>query len=214
MNTLHGWPRISFVLLHVYVLGVCGVVIGAFAVQFLGKELPCPLCVLQRMAMLLAAMGPMFIIKQTSVRESDSKIDGAIGFGMSIVASILGLYMSGRQVLLHILPGDPGYGDAVFGLHLYTWAFIVFSTIILVSGLNLMFSRFMTVGKLIDQPKMASRVTAWVLGIVVTANVASSFAEGGTDWFLPDNPTEYKLIEEFKEFLDSRSSAGDAQKAN
>ena len=38
--------------------------------------------------------------------------------------------MSGRQVLLHILPGDPGYGGEVLGLHLYSWAFIVFATII------------------------------------------------------------------------------------
>ena len=214
MNTLHGWQRVSFVLLHVYVLGVCSVVLGAMSVQFVGKELPCPLCMLQRMAMLLAALGPMFIIKQTSVRGSDSKVDQSIGFGMSIIASVLGLFISGRQVLLHILPGNPGYGGVVFGLHLYTWAFIVFSTILLVSGLSLMFSRFMTVSKSLDRMGPASRVTVWVLRITIAANVISVFTESGTNWFLPDNPVQYELIEEFKEFLRSRSSDDGAQKAS
>ena len=37
-------------------------------------------------------------------------------------------------------------------------------------------------------------------------NVASALFESGTNWFLPDNPTNYQLIEEFREFLESRSS--------
>lgn len=35
---------------------------------------------------------------------------------------------STHQILLHIAtPGDPGYGPAVMGLHLYTWAFVTFA---------------------------------------------------------------------------------------
>ncbi|MCP4797844.1 MAG: disulfide bond formation protein B, partial [Phycisphaeraceae bacterium] len=48
MTSSMNWQRLSFVLLHVWVLGVCVVVIGAFLVQFVGRELPCPLCILQR----------------------------------------------------------------------------------------------------------------------------------------------------------------------
>ena len=29
-----------------------------------------------------------------------------------------------RQILLHIMPGDPGYGSALLGYHYYCWAFI------------------------------------------------------------------------------------------
>lgn len=204
MTKLCGWHRVSFVLLHVYVLGVCGVVLGAFGFQFIGKELPCPLCILQRMAMLLAAAGPMFIINRSSILDSDPKIDLAIGFGMSILAAVLGLWMSGRQVLLHILPGDPGYGGEVLGLHLYSWAFIVFATILLVSGITLILSRVMVIKTKFERPRVVSQLTFWVLGIVVSTNAISVFAESGTSWVLPDNPTEYKLIQEFKEFLKQR----------
>ena len=195
MNTLHGWPRISFVLLHVYVLGVCGVVIGAFAVQFLGKELPCPLCLLQRMAMLLAAIGPMFIIKQTSVGESDSKIDGAIGFGMSIVASILGLYVSGRQILLHILPGDPGYGSAVFGMHLYTWGVVVFVVVLAVSGLTMLFARQLHAPESSHPKSIVTTFLCWLFIGLILANVVATFVESGFHPFLPDNPTGYELLD-------------------
>ena len=216
MTSSMNWQRLSFVLLHVWVLGVCVVVIGAFLVQFVGHELPCPLCILQRMAMLLAAMGPMLIIRRATIAGSDSTADFSTGFGMSILASVLGLAISGRQTLLHILPGDPGYGDAVFGLHLYTWAFIVFIVILLVSGLTLVMGSMMVVGNRPGRPGAWTRITSWVLGVVITANAISVFAESGTDWFLPDNPTDYRLIEEFREFLKSRPSVADpsVQKAN
>ena len=206
MRTLHGWERTSFVLLHVYVLGVCGVVLGAFTVQFLGKEIPCPLCILQRMAMLLAAVGPMFIINRSSIHGSDSKSDLSTGFGMSILAALVGLFISGRQVLLHIIPGDPGYGGTVFGFHLYTWAFTFFSTILLASGITLVMSRYMTISTHVGRPRVASRLTAWVLGLVIAANAISVFFESGTTWFLPDDPTNYELIEEFNEFRRHRAA--------
>lgn len=216
MNGRTRLDRISFFLLHIWVLGVCGVVIGAFLVQLLGSELPCPLCLLQRMAMLLAAMGPMFIIRRTSVVGSDATSDFSTGFGMSILASVLGLAISGRQTLLHILPGDPGYGGAVFGLHLYTWAFVVFLVILLVSGLTLASGSLMVVGSRPGRSGSWSRITSVVFGVVILGNVVSTFVESGTEWFLPDNPTNYELLQEFREFLDARSSAGDqsVQKAN
>ena len=172
--------------------------------------------ILQRMAMLLAAMGPMLIIRRTTIAGSDSTADFSTGFGMSILASVLGLAISGRQTLLHILPGNPGYGDAVFGLHLYTWAFIVFNVILLVSGLTLAMGSRMVVGNRPGLPGVWTRITGWVLGVVIAANAISVFVESGTDWFLPDNPTDYRLIEEFREYLDSRSSVVDpsGQKAN
>jgi len=216
MTSSMNWQRLSFVLLHVWVLGVCGVVIGAFLVQFVGRELPCPLCILQRMAMLLAAMGPMLIIRRATIAGSDATADFSTGFGMSILASVLGLAISGRQTLLHILPGDPGYGDAVFGRHLYTWAFIVFMVILLVSGLTLVMGSMMVVGNRPGRPGAWTRITSWVLGVVIAANAISVFVESGTDWFLPDDPTDYRLIEEFREFLKSRPSVADpsVQKAN
>src|SRR5262245_60606185 len=131
--------RFGFYLAHFNILAVCGVLLGAFGVQFTQGELPCPLCSLQRMAMLLCALGPAFIISRAR-HGGPSADDFAPGYGMSVLAAVAGAAISGRQILLHIVPPDSGYGDAVFGLHLYTWAFIVFTTVLVVSGMNLVFN--------------------------------------------------------------------------
>ena len=40
-------------------------------------------------------------------------------------------------MLLHILPGDPGFGSPFLGLHLYTWCLIAFISQITASGFML-----------------------------------------------------------------------------
>lgn len=187
---------VQVVLMHVQVLGIVGVLCGALFVQFAGGEYPCPLCLLQRMAMMLAAMGPMYVLV---ARESDgphgsTRARFMRGYGMSIVAAVLGLAISSRQVLLHIMPGDPGYGSPVMGWHLYTWAVVVFLVVIVVSGFTMMFSE-----SLVPRDRgrsVATRATSTILAIVIAINVASTFAESGIRLFVPDNPTQYELVEE------------------
>src|SRR5256885_13136851 len=48
-------------------------------------------------------------------------------YALSLFAAAAGLVFSTRQVLLHILPGDPGYGTALLGHHYYTLALIAFA---------------------------------------------------------------------------------------
>src|SRR5262245_27522538 len=132
--------RLGYWVAHLNVLAVCGVLLGAFAVQFGQGELPCPLCVLQRMAMLLCAVGPAFVIARA--RRGDVEAgDFADGYGMSVLAGVAGAAVAGRQVLLHVPPSDPGYGEPVLGLHLYSWSFIVFVAVLVDSGANLLFAR-------------------------------------------------------------------------
>ena len=50
--------------------------------------------------------------------------------------------MSTRQILLHILPVDKGYGEPILGLHLYTWALITFEIVILFCGAASMLNRY------------------------------------------------------------------------
>jgi disulfide bond formation protein DsbB len=45
-------PGVSRGLNVLFVLAVCAILLGAFAVQFLFGELPCPLCLLQRLALI------------------------------------------------------------------------------------------------------------------------------------------------------------------
>src|SRR5688572_25809605 len=91
--------------------------IAAFAVQFARNELPCPLCLLQRAFFCALAIGPILNLR-FGPRPSH--------YALSMLAALAGAAVSVRQILLHILPGDPGYGSATFGYHYYTWAFILF----------------------------------------------------------------------------------------
>ena len=112
------------VTLNIWVL--VGILAGAFAVQFWLGEPPCPLCVMQRIAFMLVGLGLLHTLLRTHTAGLTSR-SIAVGQGMAIIGALLGALAASRQILLHILPGDPGFGSPVFGLHLYTWCFIAFS---------------------------------------------------------------------------------------
>ncbi|GAE69859.1 hypothetical protein JCM18909_3121 [Cutibacterium acnes JCM 18909] len=50
---------------NLFVLAYIGVLAGGFIVQFGLHEFPCPLCMLQRYSMMLASLGPLYIIVRT-----------------------------------------------------------------------------------------------------------------------------------------------------
>jgi disulfide bond formation protein DsbB len=185
--------RFGFWIAHFNILVICAVLIGAFVVQFGEGEFPCPLCMLQRMAMILCALGPAYVI--TKARDGEVKTtDFATGYGMSVVAAVGGASISIRQILLHIVPPDPGFGDPVLGLHLYTWALLVFVAVLVDSGLNLMFARELEPQKV--EFGRLSRLVLWLLAAIILANVAAVFAEEGLHWTLPDDPNSYRLFDD------------------
>ena len=181
----------GFWIAHIYVSVISFVLIGAFLVQFGQGELPCPLCILQRMAMMLCACGPAYIILMARQGEL-TRTDFASGYGMSIVAAVSGACISIRHILLHIVPPDPGYGSPMFGLHLYTWALIVFAAVLVVSGLNLIFIHELQPRKV--SYRWPSKVVIGLFGTVIVANVVGVFFEEGFHWTLPDNPVRYQLL--------------------
>ena len=188
------WSKIEYVLLHLYILGICAVLIGAFVVQLSWKEFPCPLCLLQRMSMILAAMGPAYIILSGRRHHHIGMSVLAAGFGMAILAAVGGLSQAARQDLLHIAPGDKGYGTPVFGWHLYTWSVVIFLVIIIISGITMLVGDKLVAD---DNRKMRwfSHATIWIFGIVILANAFNALAISGWHWFLPDNPDSYLLFQ-------------------
>ena len=108
------------------------VLAAAFAAQLLLDELPCPLCLLQRLQFTVLAIGPILNIR-FGPRPSH--------YAMSLLAAAAGAAFSTRQILLHIMPGDAGYGSALLGYHYYTWALIGFAAAIVLLAAILLFDR-------------------------------------------------------------------------
>ena len=111
--------------LHAWVAAYTVVMLSAFTIQFVKGEFPCPLCMLQRYGMILTTLGALFIIMQAR-RGELTPARYAQGLGLGLLGVLAGASVSVRQIVLHILPGDPGYGEPFLRLHLYTWALITF----------------------------------------------------------------------------------------
>jgi disulfide bond formation protein DsbB len=94
----------------------------AFIDQLWFRDLPCPLCILQRVGFTAAGVG-LALNLVFGPRPSH--------YGMTILGAAAGAAISMRQILLHIVPGTGAYGNAIFGMHLYTWAFIAFALMII-----------------------------------------------------------------------------------
>lgn len=190
---------LQWILLHAEVAGITGVLLGAYYVQFAMQEFPCPLCILQRMAMMLAAVGPAYMLGSIHSSRSHDHNVLTVAYGTSILGAVLGLFISSRQVLLHILPGDDGYGSAVMGMHLYTWAIVVFVVVVAVCGLTLVFTPRLQMAKRSGRMPIPTKIVLSAFILVIFLNVVTTFVESGFNLYLPDSPTSYKLIDGIKD---------------
>jgi len=165
-------------------VGACLPLLGAFWAQFAGGELPCPLCLLQRMAFLGIGLGCALNLR-FGVRPSH--------YAIVLLSALAGAVMAVRQVLLHIEPGDPGYGGPVFGLHLYTWTVLLCGFTVFGTALLLLFDgpRPSRPG-----PRKLDRLESAAVGlllVLVVANVVFAFAMCGVAP-CPEDPQGYWLF--------------------
>jgi disulfide bond formation protein DsbB len=164
---------------------IAAVLAAAFAAQFLLHELPCPLCLLQRIQFAMLAIGPILNIRH-GPRPSH--------YAVSLLAALAGAAFAARQVLLHIMPGDPGYGSALLGFHYYTWALIGFCIAIVAIAVVLLFDRqFKPDDTNQPKPDAFARVAIWLVIALTAANVLSTLVECGFA-ACPDNPVDYELL--------------------
>jgi disulfide bond formation protein DsbB len=112
--------------------GICVSLLMAFYFQLALGEIPCPLCMIQRIGLLLVGFG--FLL---NVRFGPS----AIHYAIIIVSAMVGAGASLRQTLLHVVPGTGGFGSAIFGYHMYTWGFIAFMATIIFTAVMLVVDR-------------------------------------------------------------------------
>ena len=180
-------------LLHVYLLGMVGMLAGGFWVQVVRSEMPCPLCMAQRMALTLAAIGPAWVLLQCRFGHRDGASMLVRGMAVSALGAMAGLIIGTRQILLHILPGDTGYGTPVLGLALYIWVVIACLAILLITSITILLH-----DRLEPRPVSSlnpfTAVSLWLLAILTIGNAGSAFLESGFSLFLPGNPTGYQLF--------------------
>ena len=191
--------RLSFLAAAVFLLAYSGVILSAFGVQFIGQELPCPLCMLQRTAMMLICVGPMWLIALAK-RGELTVAAYASAYGLSILGALFGGAVATRQILLHIAPvpaGEPtGYGSAVLGFHLYTWALVTFFVVIVFCAIMMLFAQA-TLPVVAQSGFMRSfaTFTQWFFILIVIANIIMVICLVGDAPLIPDDPTGYALFD-------------------
>lgn len=164
--------------------GICIALAVAFYYQIVKHELPCPLCLLQRIGLIISGFGFLFNAC-VGVRN--------LHYGMVIMGSVLTGIMASRQVFLHIMPGDTGYGSALIGLHFYTWALISSVVIIAFTAVVLAISEMKFAAEPLTPSPVLVHFTGWVFLLLVLANLVSTILECGYGQ-CADNPTIYELL--------------------
>ena len=117
-------------------------------------------------------------------------------YALSLLAAVAGAAFSTRQVLLHIMPGDAGYGTALFGYHYYTWALIGFAAAIVLLAAILLFDRQFepdSSGSSRPRPTLFATSAVWLVIGLTALNVVSTLLECGFG-ACADNPMVYELL--------------------
>ncbi|NAX20607.1 disulfide bond formation protein B [Vibrio sp. V39_P1S14PM300] len=164
-------------------LGITVVLMIGFVLQFAWNELPCPLCLLQRIGFAMVMFGFLLNVVYGPQQKH---------YGVILIGALFGAATALRQVSLHVIPGTPGYGSPILGMHYYTWAFVLFAATILGVALLLMMWKeewqdaryhMSTVGRFVCLLALAA----------VALNVIATFAECGP-YQCPDNPISYWIF--------------------
>ena len=115
-HRLLAWGNYAYLLAMMVV--IAAILTVAMVMQYAFGELPCPLCLLQRAAMLGVCFG-IFMQFRSGFSYSNT--------GIAMLFALLLLVVAERQSLLDIYP-RPGHayiGSAVFGLHMPVWSIVI-----------------------------------------------------------------------------------------
>ena len=179
------WPELSRQLNALGLIAVSVVLAFAFYDQLVGGDLPCPLCLLQRVGFVGVGVG-LALNLRFGARPSH--------YGIAILSAMAGAAISARQVLLHIVPGTGTYGDPFLGLHFYSWALFLFILIIGGCALLLLVDRQFEPVPARHRLSGLALVAFALIALLALGNGVSTVLEcaGG---LCPDNPTSYMLLD-------------------
>lgn len=114
----HALIRLNYAFLLGVVAIIAAILTAAMTLQYANRELPCPLCLLERVALFGICFGALANFRHGfSYRNT----------GYSLLFAVLLLVVSVRQTLLDIYP-RPGHayiGSAILGIHMPVWSIII-----------------------------------------------------------------------------------------
>lgn len=166
-------------------LAMAGILTVAMIFQYYAGEIPCPLCLLQRVAMFGVCFGIIMHFRHGPSARND---------GFCMLFALFLLLVSARQTLIDIYP-RPGHsyiGSAVFGLHMPVWSIVIAVTILLAFAV-----KFAILGDPLRDPQPSPTLgcLARLLSLCVIAlcliNFASVIVQCGVD---ACHTTGYRLL--------------------
>lgn len=123
-------PLLNYLYLVLTMAVIAGILTAAMTLQYVRGELPCPLCLLERLALFGVCFG---IIR--NFRHGFSYQNT----GFSLLFALLLLVIAVRQSLLDIYP-RPGHeyiGSAIFGIHMPVWSIIIAVSLLIAYSIKL-----------------------------------------------------------------------------
>ncbi|MBV9576895.1 MAG: disulfide bond formation protein B [Gammaproteobacteria bacterium] len=164
-------------------LEFCGILLMlllVFIFQIILFEVPCSLCLLQRIGLLGVALGFLMNFRFGPYLSH---------YVISLLSAFFTSFVALRQMALHKVVGTDSYGGMFLGLHLYTWSFMiaVISVVIItfVLGIDRQF-------QLQEKSRPRVRFTHFLFMMMFTlvmVNIFSIFQECG----LTDCPDSFAL---------------------
>lgn len=148
----------------IWIIVVCGVLCASLWVQFVDKDIPCPLCLLQRIAMIsVACSAALNLIFGVRVAH----------YSLALLSCVFGASVSLRQIALHVCPQFDTFGVPVLGYSLFTWAFLVYSCSVVAVAL-LMF--FYDHRESHQEPARLNALDKLAIGLLIFVTLANIFS--------------------------------------
>jgi len=171
------------------IAGISFLLVDAFFYQLVLGELPCAFCNLIRVCLMLLGSG-MLLNRVFGISPWNYVLSG---FGALIGSQLSLLFMFAKA-----LPGSTPTGSAIFGLHMYTWTFMVFTAAIMFClVMAVLYARRDTTANDSQASRRRPAVHKLVLAlfvVLVAANLVSAFLQNGFGHFRAGGQQHYQML--------------------
>lgn len=168
-------------------LSLCGIIMVSFIaiiLQITKHELPCPLCLLQRIGILAIGFAYMLnLLESPKVRN----------YALANVAAVITCIVAVRQVVLNISPDITPYGIPFLGKELYTWTVVLCIINILWNSILIYIINNNSGTNVSTKIDFIPKVIIGLYILVIVLNIVSTFLECGLTQ-CPDNPISYMIF--------------------